>query len=264
SPDKLPGAIPATLNDGTFREKLTKPGEVKKLLADNVKFTGTQKSGEIALNVDGFQRAFIFQADMSSTTGTTPFNLSRDNIVRAVGAFSKPTEQLPKAIALYSAPTDKYPLRLEVDTQQAGTFLIVSLDRNKDGAFDDDEKLKIPTARHQIVWSNPEFPDGGFLFRTEVRDWTVDLDSEGLRGLAKLQVQLPDAGGIELAKLDRYLIVDATPPEKIDFQPGITKVVKGEKMLVKAKVHDPESPIVKGRLFFGAVIDGKLPPDAVP
>ncbi len=263
-PDRLPGVLPSSLNDGTFREKLTKAGEAKKLLAEGIKFQGSQRTGEIWLNVDGFHRAFIFQADMSSTTGTTPFNLSRDNSVNALGAFPKPTAQMPKGIAVYTAPTDKFPLRLLVDTQQAGTYLVVSLDRNKDGTFDDDEKLKLPTSKQQIVWSNPELPDGGFMFRTEVRDWIVPLDTEGLRGAAKLQVQLLDAGGVELSKLDGQVIFDPTPPEKIEFLPPYAKVVKGEKMLVKAKVIDPESPVVKGQLFFGTLKDGKLPPEAVP
>jgi hypothetical protein len=262
-PSRLPGVVPASLNDGTFREKLTKAGDTKKLLAEGIKFQGSQRAGEIWLNVDGFHRAFIYQADMSSTTGTTPFNLSRDNSVRAFGAFPKPTPDAPKGIALYTAPTDKYPLRLLVDTQQAGTYLVVSLDRNKDGVFDEDEKLKLPTSKQQIVWSNPEFPDGGFLFKTEVRDWVVNIDTEGLRGAAKLQVQLRDSADNELAKLDGQVIFDATPPDKIEFLPPVTKVIKGEKVLVKAKVSDPESPIVKGQLFFGTLKDGKLPPEAV-
>lgn len=263
-PDKLPGVVPSSLNNGTFREKLTKAGETKKLLAEGIKFQGSQRTGEIWLNVDGVQRAFVFQADLSSTSAPTAFNLNTDNTIRALGAYPKPTPDSPKGIALYTAPTDRYPLRLQVDTQQAGTYLVVSLDRNKDGTFDDDEKIKLPTAKQQIIWSNPEFPDGGFLFKTEVRDWVVNLDTEGLRGAAKLQVQLFDAADKALAKLDGQVIFDATPPEKIEFLSPVAKVVKGDKMTVKAKVIDPESPVVKGQLFFGAIKDGKLPPDAVP
>src|SRR5262249_22030109 len=53
-------------------------------------------------------------------------------------------------------------------------------------------------------------------------------------------------------------------PDKIAFQNVPTKVFKGTKMPVKAVVTDPESPVMKGQMFFGALQEGKLPKDAKP
>jgi hypothetical protein len=257
-PALLPGVVPASLNDGTFRETLSKPGEQKRLLADNLKFQGTQRTGYVYLNVDGFERAFIFQADLSGTSGTTPFNSIRDNALRAVGAFPK-----DKGVILYTPPVARYPLRLEVDTPQVGAQVVVGLDRNRDQGFEETETLRLPGSKQVKVWSNPEFPDGGFQFKTEVRDWTAGLDSNGLLGEHALRIQLLDAGGAELGRIDGSIMFDPTPPDKIAFQMP-SKVIKGTKVAVKAQVQDPESPIVKGQFFFGAVKDGKLVADGEP
>src|SRR5262249_12339056 len=165
-------------------------GETKKLLADNIKFQGTDRSGVVWLNVDGYDRAFVYQADLSATTGTTPFTPIRETALRAPDGYPK-----DKGIILYSAPTPKFPLRLEVDTAQAGAKPGVRPDRKKDGGFDATETINLPTSKEQKLWSSPDFPDGGFLFKTSINDWVVPLNSDGLLGDHRLQIRLIDAGG---------------------------------------------------------------------
>jgi hypothetical protein len=260
-PEFLPGLIPASTKDGVYRQKLTRPGQEVKLVANNLRFEeGAPRSGLIFLDADGIERAFKFQADFSSSSGTVPFTQVRDPALRVAGGIPEPNKD---AIRLYTRPVPRFGFRLEVDNPPEGSRVEVALDRDKDGEFDETEILKMPTSQLRKVFINPEGPDGGFLFKTEVRDWIADVDTAEVLGDHPFRVQLLSADGKEIRQVDGTLVVDSTPPEKIKFGELPKKVVKGKGLPVTATATDPESGISQAVFFLGALKDGKPPMEVV-
>src|SRR5262249_11330647 len=94
-PELMPGLVEASTKDGVYRQTLTKAGQDIKLVANNLRFAeGSPRTGLLYVNADGIDRAFVFQADFSSASGTVPFAPVRSTAVRVAGVLKDDSNTL--------------------------------------------------------------------------------------------------------------------------------------------------------------------------
>jgi hypothetical protein len=116
------------------------------------------------------------------------------------------------------------------------------------------------------------------MFRTEARDWNVQLDTAGIFGERWLGLQLdpraafinseqfqPANGGFRTTEqIIRPLGLDATRPEGVEFVQFPRTLPRGSLLPVKVAGFDPESGIRQVLFLSGKLpADGKISPDAV-
>src|SRR5262249_50256745 len=188
-PDYIPGLIPGNAK-GAYKEELSLKRRVVRLWAENIKFRGAPpRSGLVSITVDDYERAFLYDTTFTSN-GPTPerFNEPRLRLVA------------PNSPNWYSRSADKFPVRLEVDNaREPDKPVRVGLDRDGNQEVAGDEFQERPGDRERLVFllqPAPEAaPDGGLLFQTTVRPWSVGLNSSGLYGKFKLEGQMSGPGG---------------------------------------------------------------------
>lgn len=244
--------------DGNLHEMIQRPGQAKKLVA-LLAAADLGRTGTVYLSVDGMQRSFIFPAEFHRRATATAFDLLKEPGLRVVHGGPAPKG----GYRLLTVPVPRYPLRLETDNLPLDTRVEIGVDRDLDGNYDEAETVVLPGSRQRKVFYDPEMPDGGLLFRTEVTDWVYELDTAGLVGEHAVRVRLGGGASPDLAQ-EGVVVFDTTPPENIDFLAFPRKVVKGKPLNVQATAADPESGVVKAEFFLAATKDGKLPADATP
>jgi hypothetical protein len=256
-PSQIPGLRPEK-SKGTYEDVLTDPGQEVELTAENLRFNGKPPTtGRVFVTVDGYERAFIYQTDFIKPEAT-PDEVTRPDLRIA---FPSP----------YALAARTFPVRLEVDTPPRATMsLHVGLDRNKDGKVTGRELRELPPGdRWQHVRVLPPGQDGALILQTEVRPWTVDLNSAGLFGPFEVQAwadYTTEAGERLRLQGKRTVTFDGTPPEDplfdTDAMPRELEI--GAALPVAATVHEGESPITEAIFFLGKPgPDKKLPPDTV-
>ncbi|MBV9124302.1 MAG: carboxypeptidase regulatory-like domain-containing protein, partial [Planctomycetes bacterium] len=278
-PDRNPGLLETKIKEGTFKQKLIRPTSrrvFKTLSAFNLQLRDVpDQSGFVYVNVDGFQRGFIFATNFRGGS----FDPLR---ARGLRIYAPP----------YAQPNPKYPVHFEVDNPPGDEVsLKFGIDRDDDGQITDDELIDLPPGyRSQHVIFNPSGPDGALVFKTEVKDWSAEIDTSGIIGRRNFGGWLvASTGGPKLEVLNSrnekvrtvsysetldatgkkppVIIFDNTPPEDIAFRdvPPGQKALVGSTLTVKATGRDPETPIKSVLFFFGdPTDDGKLPAGVMP
>jgi hypothetical protein len=288
SPELIPGLIPIKTG-GAYRQIVTKPYDEVKLVAKDVLFKGAPpRQGRIYVNVDGYERAEIYQ--ISFTAGKTQA-LSSDKARARILA--------PR----YALPGEKCPATIQVDFAPEDCYLNFGFDRAGDKKFPDAENL--PGFRRQLVFFVPESAKGGLGFLPLVTDWTRDVDTADVFGLhsvrAKLLTRNSDGtageeidlvneaaektvSGEELPLFTNQpgspfapltytktavladIMLDGTPPKGLKFVdwPAGLELERGKPLLLRARGWDPDSHIRKVTFFLGEPLDdGKMPPKAI-
>ena len=283
-PEQISG-LSLAKKDGNYKQSLQRGGQGVQLVAKNLKFKDGQapENGLVSITVDGYPRAFVFATDFSRPgTRVTPEQ------ERA----RKPTVRVPddrKAMP----PVDKVTLHLEVDNAPTREVRIeVGADRDKDNRFDEskDEIKVLRGDRRQRVAVSTADPSGALLFKTEVQDWQVELDTAGVYGVLPLRIRMYQAARDGAARdeikwvdmTDRdgktvdgregirgMLIFDDSPPENIRFAAAKDfprQLVREAPLPVKATGSDPESGLADVVFFVGKPVvdkEGKksLPPN---
>lgn len=291
----LPSAIPGLLPNsaGTFKQKLSKENQVVELSADNVEFEGgvPPQNGRVYLNVDGFERAFLYKCAFADGSLTPLKDEMRARIVA------------PR----YSKPQAKIPVTIEVDVrgQSDGdddplqrSYIDLRFDRSGQGNYEKTPGSPYRGLRDQSVEYMAE--GDALVFKTKVKDRVVELDTEGINGKRTLKVRVlskPDVPApiadeqdstVEKVSLfsagdsnrfaplvfDRTndsvlaeLILDSTPAEDLRLSNVPAKTKPEEKisprLQVKPRLRGVQAPIEKVYFFFGeADKEHKIPEKA--
>jgi len=248
SPARVPDLVADSMAGSTFRGEL-RPGGRAVLAVTNVRFRGPNRAGVVAVDVDGYDRAFLFETDFS---GTTP--------------QPQRATTLHIAAPAYVMPGKPCPVRLEVDKPPAGAVVEFGIDRSNTGTF---ETTTHAADRFEAVGARWDGAAGGLVFVNTVHDWIEDLETAGMTGSRRLRLRLLDATGKVLveAATNRELVVeetisfDDTPPVGGRFGP-LGKGVRNRVLDVAATAADPESGVVRALFFLGEppAADGKPAP----
>ncbi|HET6575962.1 MAG TPA: hypothetical protein VFG68_20340, partial [Fimbriiglobus sp.] len=182
-PELVPGLDPASLKDGTYQTVVAPDakGEVV-LVARNLRFPGGQpKRSVFSVSVDGYDRAFGFVTDF---TGTTPSAITGDTRLVRIDA--------PR----YGVPGRPFAARLEVFNDTGTERPRLEFHRAAEG------EPEVPTAgkttSRETTKTYRVGEAGELLFRAEVKDWVVPLDTAGIYGKRTLEFALTDENGTVL------------------------------------------------------------------
>lgn len=246
-PDRVPGLLSAS--EGTFDGVIETPGQPVSLFADNLRLQeGTPDLGHFYVNVDGRERAFVFQASFARH-----------------GDPTTPREDLTPALRLradrYAQAGPSYRVTVEVDSPPAESTLEVALGRVVGGGFEADAVQSFPQARETRVRFSPFGPEGALLFEAVSRDWTVRLNTTGILGERRLRARLLNRAGIELLSVSQAVSLDNSIPVRVKFLDLPAQAKRGTPLVVEASGRDTESGIREVNFFLGRPMDGKLPPN---
>jgi hypothetical protein len=267
---RQPALDVARLGPGTYRRVLTAAGQQVQLQAKDLPFASTQR-GAVRFNIDadGYPRAYSYRVDF----GLLSKNAALKTIeVPAVRLY--PAAGTPDVFRYHVRPGSAFPVRVELDgplPQNASVQLRV--DRNGDGNFDPaDEIVSLPGLRDERIWIEPASETGAILVSTLVTDWVRDIDTRSLQGEVVVYAAVVNSNGQVFVpsketgpvQASLTLIVDNTPPERIDFAKLPEKHIKGTPLPVAIKVYDPEqTPVKKAAFYIGRPNEeGKAPEGA--
>jgi hypothetical protein len=248
SPARVPDLIADSMRGSTFRAELRPAGRAV-LAVTNARFRGPNRAGVIAVDVDGYDRAFLFETDFS---GTTP----------------QPQRATTLRIAAppYVIPGKPCPVRLEVDKPPAGALVEFGIDRSNTGTF---ETTTHASDRYEAVGARWDGVAGGVLFVNTVHDWVEDLETAGMTGSRRLRLRLLDATGNVLVEpttardlvVEETIAFDDTAPEGVRFG-RLGKALRNRVLDMAAFADDPESRVVRALFFHGEppTADGKPAP----
>jgi hypothetical protein len=260
------------------------------------------RKGRVSVTVDGYARAFQFEAAIGSETGDTTL----PQIPRTDPKQGNP--QVAQYLHLQAAPfwpaDVKYPVRLGLDNvlnplpaaKDGGldpldfdVTLLLQLGQVRQGEavqFQVGPHKKLPGHRSQRVLLNPAGPAGAAVLTTAVKDWDVELDTAGSYDGFEVRVFVEkkdrDGGVRRIPVLNSRgtvgddlavyapVVLDASPPEIDEFGSAAKKLLRGAPLPLAAKGDDPQSKIREVIFFDGKpVADPKQPdvyrrpPDAV-
>ncbi len=273
-PELIPG-LSTGKKSGFLRQNLNRAGDVTELFAENLIFQGTPpERGEVALTVDGYARRLLYAVNFTRTDAEqTPGRVES----------AEPVVRLLDDRRAY-LPVEKVGLRLEVEDESSRVAkLQIGVDRNRDDVYQPSELMERPGNRERLVSIAPAGPDGGLVFKSEVRDWLLEIDTAGFYGRLPYRVRLldnqeqpirvrPTRDGPPSDELFGYLIFDDSPPELVKFADAKAfprELERGQKLRVEATGSDPESAVDRVAFFVGKPVankEGKLeaPPGTEP
>jgi hypothetical protein len=236
---RVPGLVPESIKDGAFVAEVPATGGSAVLVARNLRFVGEPKKGWVAVTVDGYDRAFLFE---TAFDGSTPLRPKAENVVTVV---ARRTAQ----------PTDKFPVKIEVDQPtRPDAYIDFGFDKSATGLY---ESRILPGDRDRAVALRVGGADGAVVFTSGVKDWAFDLDATGVLGKRKLRARLlapkgmtPDpANDTELGVDQPEIVFDNSPPVVKVTAP--VEHVRGTPLTVKIAAEDPESGIDRVLVFVG-------------
>jgi hypothetical protein len=249
-PDRIAGLRPGRTS-GVYKQTLSRAGQTVQLSAGNLKFReAPPESGVVAITVDGYERAFLYETTFAAQGKTvTPVPVTAPQLRLAVPRYSPPAETLRVGVEVDNPPA-------------AGGLVRVAFDRDRDGTFGRDETAEKRGDRQQRIRILPGGPDEGLLVRTEVKPWSVELNTAGLYG----EFPLEGRYDVDARKVNAETRVtfDGTAPENVRFKlDALPKQLKrGDPVPLAATGDDPESLIDEVIFFAGKPLpDGKLPPN---
>jgi hypothetical protein len=228
-PDQLPGSG----RGGSYQDVL-RPGGTATLVAANLSFRGANRRGVVAVSVDDYARAFLFDVDFGG--GTVPQPPSRT--------------MLRMVCDDYAIPGKPFPVRLEVDNSPRQDALVeFGIDRGNTGEYSTSEHIGVRSQKVEARWDGAA---GGLVLVTEVRDWVEDLDTAGMFGTRKLRLRLLDPATRKELTLQetREIVLDDTPPEEVRIE-QVGKAVRGRMLDLAATGTDPESKVARVLFFLG-------------
>jgi hypothetical protein len=250
-PDRIPGLISA--KTGKFKGELSTEAEKEpatlKLEVKNIQLdVGAEEDGVIYLNVDGYDRAFIYRTTfLRRGSPTTP----RGDL--------KPALRIRCPRIVLANP--KFAVDLEVDNPREGTTLEFAVGEKVAGDFRPYQPPKlVGEAKNRQIGFSPQSPDGGLVFEATVHDWSLPLDTKRLLGKHELRARLLDANGKEVARAYHTLVVDDSQPAGAQFVQPPAQAKRGSTVTVKATATS-EVGIKDAQFFLGKPVDGKLPPN---
>jgi hypothetical protein len=231
----------ATFRQGTLRGVLSPKGEELTLFAEGVRGDGPAR---FAVGVDGWARAFPFRATLTARGGAAlPEPLPEPAIRLQTGPFG------------VAGPDFRVPI--EVDNAPPGVAVEVAIGRISGGSFREEVNIRREQGRESRIGFALQ---GKMLeFETQLRDWTIPLDTSRIRGPRTLRARLLSSGGRELARDERPITLGDEAPAGVRFiNPPESAWNKAALPLV-ASGADPVVGVKEVFFFVGKPVMDKLP-----
>jgi hypothetical protein len=244
---RIPGFPGA--DGGTLRRDLAANGNAPPvtLFAENVhRAEGSGEEGPVYLNVDGLERAFIFQTQFA-----------RQGALLTPRPDNRPAVRWDVAPYVLAGPKVSFPV--EVDNAPPRASLEVSLGRGTDSDFEADLTTGFSQAKQRHIGFWLDGKDGAMIFEAGVRDWAVVWDTSRILGPRVLRARLLDAQGKEIAKAIQKVTIDGNPPTLARILGMPAKIKRGSPIKLHAEGSDPESGIAQVVFFVGQPKDDKIP-----
>jgi hypothetical protein len=238
----------ATYTTGTLQGKLPPGGDELTLFADGV--SGRNGRARFYLSIDGWARAFLFEATLADTGGVTP---------RQIFAPSVALRLPPYALA-----SAGFKVPVEADNAPPGTRLEVSLGLVSGGAYRVEVLERRPSARDKRIGFSPLGPEGALVFEGSLRDWVVPLDAALIRGSREVRARLLDREGRELAQATRALVLGDTAPALVQFVDPPRKAWRQAPLPLLARGSDALVGVKEVNFFVGRPVGDKVPPGVTP
>jgi hypothetical protein len=281
-PDRIPGLLPGQKKTGVYAGSLTADSEELVLVAEDLRFSpGPRENGLVYLTVDGCERAFTFETTFSASgTEESPVPLQETSLRLSAAPFAMATVPFPVGVELDNlelAPAlrDKVRIKLEL--------LSPVPEVGKKAARESYSELAtFQGERNRRLFFALEGPEGGLLFKPDLKDWSTTVDLSAIHGEATLRLRVLDgktpvpvldiANDLDKSKderkkveaVSRKVALEDSPPEGLRLVRVPKKVVRGKVLRVKARGDDPGERITGVVFFLGKPLpDGKVPPDAV-
>ena len=237
------------LEGGTFQRDLSmrEQAEPVTLFAEEIRLAETASGeGPIYVNVDGVERAFLFQNTFARQGPALMPDLDfRPQVRWNVPAFVR------------AGPNVRLPL--EVDNAPKGASLEVSLGQGSPEQFESDLVERFPQAKQQSIGFWPQGKDGALIFEAAVSDWYVTWNTSRTFGRRVLRARLLDAQGKEIARSAQYVNIDNDPPTLVRLLDVPARIKRGSPLLLRTQGKDPESGIAQVVFFVGNPQEDKIP-----
>jgi hypothetical protein len=280
-PDLNKVFVPESLTKGTYEAELPLSDDPAQqsvqLVAEGVEFLpGQQRLVVVAVSVDGYDRAFLYETDFRSPNPTP----RQDQFVNIKPAAEKLVPGQPCRLqlefSLQNVDEDKMTAELRVD-------------RLRDGTFTDVVK-RFLGLRKKEIYVRPGGSDDAVLFTTVLTDWDYDFPTTNVFGevafqlLARgegLTVPSPRESDNAAARFnirnERAIILDRTPPRIEEFTPPrAATLITGAKVTVRARVTEDltgfqqvlfylgDAPPADAKLVPGKIVRGRLVRENAP
>jgi len=231
---------------GLLRTTLTPKEGRRTLQAEGIEFdANASRSGSFALNVDGVERAFLFDATFPLYgTPSSPILVSEPRIRIDAPTFTQPTSKFAVRVPMDGAPADGR-LSVVMGAKQA----------NEIGRI-----ITVDEPRERRVGYQLSSPNGGILLSATIRDNVFLFDTNGMSGPQRLEASFRQQPSTAPVAAETTVYVDARPPI-VEFFDVPKKIAANQMLPVELVVKDLDVPIEQVRLFFGAFAkDGSIPP----
>lgn len=231
---------------GLLRTTLTPKEGRRTLQVEGIEFdANASRAGSFAVNIDGAERAFLFDATFPLYgTPSSPILVSEPRIRIDAPTFTQPTSKFAVRVPMDGAPADG---RLSV--------VMGAKQSNEIGRI-----ITVDEPRERRVGYQLGSPNGGILLSAVIRDNVFLFDTNGMSGPQRLEASFHQQTGSAPVAAETTVYVDARPPI-VEFFDVPEKIAANQSLPVELVVKDLDVPIEQVRLFFGAFAkDGSIPP----
>lgn len=234
----------ATYTTGTLKGKVPADLTELTLFADGV--AGREGRALFHISVDGWARAFLFEATLSETGEVTPRQLFAPAVRPRVSA--------------YALSSTSFAVPVEADNAPPGTKLEVTLGRLVAGKYSVEVSDRKETARDKRIGFSPSGPGGALVFEASLHDWVVKMDTTRIRGVRELRAILLDRAGREIAMTPRTLTVGDQAPTLVRFIDPPLKAWRQAPLPLQARGSDSLAGVKAVNFFYGKPVNDKPPP----
>jgi hypothetical protein len=243
----LPGFLRS--QGGTFRGEVPPDQTPLSLFATGLVFAeGSTGQGFVYVNVDRYQRAFLFRTTFPPQ-----------------GSAVTPQEDYQPSIRMqadrFAVPSAQYPVRLEVDNSPGDASVEVSLGQRQGTNWIAEVTRKFPSPRQKRIGFGIGL-DGGIQMDAIIRDWTAQLDTREIVGPRILRARLLDSLNNEIRVVEQNVVLGSSAPGDVQFVNPPTQAQRGTAITLQALGFDSGTGISQVNFFLGKPVEGKLPPNA--
>ena len=231
---------------GVMRSALTPSEGRRMLVAEGMEFDATSpRAGSFAVNVDGVERAFLFDGAFPIYgTPSSPTLVNEPRLRIDAPGFTQPTPAFSVRIPIDGAPTEG---RLSVMMGAKGENTLGQI-------------ITVDQPRDRRVGCQLAGPNGGMLISATIRDNTFNFDTNGMSGPQRLEASFTPPQSAQSISAETTVYVDARPPI-LEFFDVPQKISANLSLPVELVVKDLDVPVEQVRLLFGPLAkDGSVPP----
>jgi hypothetical protein len=232
--------------DATMQAKLSSGSPDAKLFAENLTFDNVpdaNANGPVFVNVDGFERAFIFDTTFVKEGTPAPQLFNKEAVGVKGPRYSRPIDYTVTALV------DNVPLGDDV-------WVELGIDLDNTGKYGPGLARQFHGARKQEISILPKSTDGGLMFNTIVKDWSDKWETPEVFGNRKIRARLLDGKKkVKQDKQGREMVAEAMVTFVDNGPAGIAlgklpeKLVEGQTLTVSATTTDPKE-LIKEVVFF--------------